>query len=416
MNLILDVVFIFVLLGGYLLYRSRPFEFLMKNCELSYITLIYIAMAPYRGMMAKYTPFTDMLIDILLLMYFFYICFRSKIRICYIHLIWIVCFMSASALYAANKIGIENIIKIQEVKFHLGMALLIIILTTSINSRNGIQQIVNTFIVNSMIIALLDLITYMLYHQLMISSFLSNRNFISIYEYLGVLGSIYIYSQTKRKKLIVGIVVILADLLLMKSSSVFLGILATMLVFLIRKMHVVINDMYRLIMVLVIIAIFITIVVVATPKAFDNKYVSWVQNFRSSEDYTRTFIWEEALEIAKNNIVYGIGPDNFRDTRTNYQFPTHNDYLKVLTETGLFGMVGFILFVLGAIQYTLMIQDRIIKQYFFSAQLALLIFILFHGYINYVVFWLVFCIPYWIVQVERKETMLEVGLFSRGDK
>lgn len=412
MHKISDALLTFILLSGLVAYYSKAFAGIKKK-QLPYIVIAYLIAAPYRGVMAKYTPYTDLLIDLLLLVYFlFYMCFRKKIRICTNHLVWIFFFISAALLYSINNIGIGSFVRIQEVKFHLGITLLMIVITSTIQDKTGIQQIIDIFKVNSILIAVLDIFSYILFRQLVFSEFLSNRNFISIYELLGLIDMLYAYNKTRRKGLVVYMGIVALDLFMMKSSSVFLGILVTTVICFFKKMKLTSNRIYRIITAAMIMAVISTIFMVATPKAFENKYVRWVQNFRSSEDYTRTLIWEEAIELAKDNLLYGIGPDNFRDTKTSYKFPTHNDYLKVLTETGLLGMTGFLVFIFLSIRDIMKIHDKDMKQYSFSAILSLLIFILFHGYINYVVFWSVFCIPYWWKHIERKKVVFSLKNFK----
>lgn len=403
MSLIIDVTIILVILTGLLIYYSTDIARTIKYREIPYVVWIYLFAAPYKGLMAKYTPYTDLVIDLLLFVYFLIMCFRRKIRLCPNHIVWIVFFMCAVILYSIFGAGLMSILGIQEVRFHLGVALLIIIITTTLKSRKGIGQIARIFEVNAALIALMDVTSYILYRQSVLSDIISNRNFVSIYELIGLLGTIYAFKISHQKILPAFATIIMMDLLIMKSSSVFLGLLAIVGICLLKVFGIISKQMYKLIALVVFVAVVFTIKMIATPKAFDNEYVKWVQNFRASEDYTRTLIWEEALYTAKDNLLYGIGPDKFRDTRTNYEFPTHNDYLKVLVETGIIGMTGFILFIILSIRDTLRIRDANVKQYMFCALLALLIFILFHGYINYVIFWVVLCAPYWWRNVECRE-------------
>lgn len=402
MSLMVDLILLFLFAVGYLVYYSRGFKKRRMRREIPYIVLIYLFSAPYRGLMAKSVQYTDLVIDIVLLGYFFYLCTVRKIHLCLIHMVWIIFFLSASLLYALNNTGFLGIIRIQEVKFHIGIALLIVILTSTITSKDGIIQIVDTFRVNSFIIAFLDILMYALTRQLIISSSLSNRNFVSIYEYLGLLAMLYVCRKNKKIYLWIGTGIIIFDLVLMKSSSVFLGLLGAIMIWFLKKMDINSKKLYKLIVLALTMIICTTIAIISTPKAIDNKYVNMIQSVRASNDYTRTLIWEEAMGLARENIIFGIGPDNFRDSRTKYMFPTHNDYIKVLTETGLLGLTGFLFFILASIRYTINIYDKEVRRYIFSALLGLLIFILFHGYINYVVFWIAFCIPYWWRHIEKQ--------------
>ena len=73
----------------------------------------------------------------------------------------------------------------------------------------------------------------------------------------------------------------------------------------------------------------------------------------SGEDATsqqRLELWEYGLEVVKDNPVFGIGYENWRDycafTNTNGEmhcFEAHNTYIEALSEVGITGFVVFIL-------------------------------------------------------------------------
>lgn len=400
---LLDIVLIIVLLIG-LLFNNR-IKLCNKKKELPYIVMVYLAAAPYRGYIATNMPYVDLMIDIILLLYFCVLCVQSRIAICSNYMVWLVGFLTSATLYSCSTTGILGIIRIQEVKFYIGITLLLTIITIKLKSKEGIFDIIRIYIVNSIIISVADIISFIIYKNCIFCDILSNRNFVSIYSFLGLLGLLYLYRSTRKVKILVAIVVVLLDLLLMKSSSVYIAIFSLLCIWILRKLYCTSRGMYRLIIALFGIAVVITIIIVASPLASKNGVVMAIQNMRSSQDYTRTLIWDEALSLAKDNMIFGIGPDKFRDTRTGYKFPTHNDYIKVLTETGLIGLCAFVTFLISTFKDLLRIQDKRVKRYVFCAILGLLIFILFHGYINYVTFWIVLSIPYWwryYVEREKK--------------
>lgn len=71
---------------------------------------------------------------------------------------------------------------------------------------------------------------------------------------------------------------------------------------------------------------------------------------------TRISYWKGAMEIFLDNKLIGTGPDTFKLVYPQYQespvayskFP-HNFYLKILSETGIFGFLSFSAFILGLI-------------------------------------------------------------------
>ncbi len=108
---------------------------------------------------------------------------------------------------------------------------------------------------------------------------------------------------------------------------------------------------------------------------------------------SRTMIWRSSLRIIRDNPVLGIGPGNFQTSYLDYQqyFPPylewavpqpHNLYLAFYLQTGLVGLIGFLLlcfkwFSLGLTQ----------KNTTFSVvSLGILFYVLLHGLVD---------TPYW---------------------
>lgn len=72
----------------------------------------------------------------------------------------------------------------------------------------------------------------------------------------------------------------------------------------------------------------------------------------------RLDMWQMSLEIAVDNLPFGVGPDNFSEVSKKYNFKQtggpanyfkrpqrpHNDYLKILAETGLAGALLLVVF------------------------------------------------------------------------
>lgn len=401
---LIDFILLIILIGGMIHNYSSLFAGYRRKKELPYIVIVYLIEAPYRGFMAKNMPYTDLAIDAILFLCFLVLCIKEKVVLCYNYLIWLIGFLISALLYVSSTVGILGILRVQEAKFYIGIALLLTMICTKLKSKKGVLQIANVYIVNSIIISIVDLISFMIYKNCAFCETISNRNFISIYNFLGLVGLIYISKTDKRLRIKLAIVLIMVDLLLMKSSSVYLAIFILVVILWLQKMHLTSSSIYGAMVLVCIVAVVGTIATVSSPQAVHNDMVVTVQKARSSDDYTRTLIWEEALKLAKENILYGIGPDKFRDTRTGYKFPTHNDYLKVLVETGVIGLLAFITFVVNSCWQMIRIKDKNVRQGCGCAILALLIFVLFHGYINYVTFWIVMSIPYWWIHIiEQRE-------------
>ena len=78
---VIDIFLIIVLLIGMLFYHSTLYGRNERKKELSYIVIVYLLEAPYRGFVAGNMPYTDLLIDVIVLAYFLTMCIKRKIRL-----------------------------------------------------------------------------------------------------------------------------------------------------------------------------------------------------------------------------------------------------------------------------------------------------------------------------------------------
>lgn len=119
---------------------------------------------------------------------------------------------------------------------------------------------------------------------------------------------------------------------------------------------------------------------------------------------SRFMIWDSAIEILKDNIVFGIGPGTFQDKYLEYQYrfepylewavpQPHNIFLAFWLQTGVIGFVGF-LWLLTVFFKTVYAQrnDKIV---FLSG--VIMIYFLIHGLIDSTYFKNDLAIMFWIV-------------------
>lgn len=98
----------------------------------------------------------------------------------------------------------------------------------------------------------------------------------------------------------------------------------------------------------------------------------------SDESVTqREYLIEKSIAFAKSSPFFGVGLNNYlvntSDFKSNRVFlvqPVHNIYLLVLTETGLFGLIFFIYFILKTFKKLIFNKLRIYK-YLFLALLSI---------------------------------------------
>ncbi len=112
--------------------------------------------------------------------------------------------------------------------------------------------------------------------------------------------------------------------------------------------------------------------------------------YRSSE-HSRLMIWQSAVEIIKENWLLGVGAGNFQNVYLDFQKrfkelylewsapQPHNIFLAFWLESGLLGLIGFLLLFFLIIRSALNIQDNKKAKFLF---LAFFLYIIFHGFID----------------------------------
>jgi O-antigen ligase len=90
-------------------------------------------------------------------------------------------------------------------------------------------------------------------------------------------------------------------------------------------------------------------------RSLTNRLVS-IANLDDPSVNERIFLWQKTIEMSLDNPILGVGPGNWKiafpeygtdglraeDGFTNFQRP-HNDYLWILSETGIFGLICYVL-------------------------------------------------------------------------
>lgn len=112
---------------------------------------------------------------------------------------------------------------------------------------------------------------------------------------------------------------------------------------------------------------------------------------------SRAMIWKAGWKIASDNSIWGIGPGNFQNKYLEYQkyFPLylewavpqpHNLYLAFWLQSGLLGLLGFLLLVVSWIMQMIRLLKKKKDGFLEAAPLAVLFYFLIHGLID---------TPYW---------------------
>jgi tetratricopeptide (TPR) repeat protein len=109
--------------------------------------------------------------------------------------------------------------------------------------------------------------------------------------------------------------------------------------------------------------------------------------------FDRVHIWQVSIDIFKNNLFTGVGPDNFSEVSKKYNFKqtkgpaqyfkvprqSHNDYLKIMAETGLPGLL-----ILSALLF--FIFRKIFSSSLFDITKILLLYLMFQAFLFNIIF------------------------------
>lgn len=133
--------------------------------------------------------------------------------------------------------------------------------------------------------------------------------------------------------------------------------------------------------------------------------------------FDRIQIWQVAIDMFKNNLFTGVGPDNFSQVSQKYNFKqskgpahyfkvprqSHNDYLKIAAETGLPGLLFlFALF--------FFIVRKIFSSSLFDITKILLLYLLFQAFL----FNILFHVFFFLLFIFLLKVLFEEDLFFKS--
>lgn len=109
----------------------------------------------------------------------------------------------------------------------------------------------------------------------------------------------------------------------------------------------------------------------------------------NEKDNTRLFIWTEAIFDWRNNFITGVGYNCWR-SHYGIGYVTHNDFLRILVETGILGISAYL-------NYYIVLMHKIARSknqpLYLSLLTTLVIFSSFHNNLNSLLFWIVLSLP-----------------------
>jgi hypothetical protein len=149
---------------------------------------------------------------------------------------------------------------------------------------------------------------------------------------------------------------------------------------------------YRFVLVAILIVSVMIVGIVAYAYVLENVVESNMRMLSS-----RGYIWYYSTELIKQNFLTGYGPDNLY-----YNFPQmnphkekflpdglvdkpHNMYLQVILDTGIFGLIGFMILLVGTLlkaNKAIDLERDIYKNTFLKALMLVVIAYMFQGMVN----------------------------------
>ncbi len=200
--------------------------------------------------------------------------------------------------------------------------------------------------------------------QLITSSF-ANKNLLSSILFLTlpfVVCGIFLSKQWKIVSITLLSIIILL-LVAIQTKAVLIALVVSVLIFfgfIIGKR--IVQPTFKF------IVLFTSVILIVSFFVFQNKkYLPHLTNSRSA--YTRLNLWDNSLQMAKENFMLGVGAGNWqiqfpkyglnkfeeveiKNGLTTFQRP-HNDFLWVFCETGIIGITAYILIFIIALYYLL---------------------------------------------------------------
>jgi O-antigen ligase len=276
--------------------------------------------------------------------------------------------------------------------------LVLIVIRSHLNEKN-INQYLNIFVVNGIILALFSILEFFVLGRRAEVVF-SNPNYLGFYLSLGAIINLFNNKGYKRsiKARFVNIL-FLMGIFFTGSSAVFMGVIFA------YSLNLKFN--FKKVLKLVPIGIVVVFIIIFFTREFLLNEISYSI---SESNAQRIGIWSLALDGFIENPIFGIGYNNFSnyfiENKYRYQqfsflgafftydyFVTHNDFLRVLTETGILGFSIFIIYFINIITLSSRIKEKHIKNMCLAIITLVLVFIFTHNNINSFDTWFMIGIP-----------------------
>lgn len=255
----------------------------------------------------------------------------------------------------------------------------------------------------------------------------AHRNLFSQVLFLSIpfsLYGIYLFKGTWRWLALLSAVLCLGLVTVLLAKSVWMAIVATLVVTTLIVMNYYSYFKFgkrairKMVLAVALFAAIISVFVVlyASLDSWEtiSKQADWIRNYRFGSSLERVDLWEKSVEIYRDNPITGIGTGNWKIALPGYGtdglrsnegtinfIRPHNDFVWVLTENGIFGLLLYIAFFATLLFYLY----RVMKSDIDKKDKALLI-ALFSGLFAYMV------IAFLSFPKERVEHSIFLGIYA----
>lgn len=245
-----------------------------------------------------------------------------------------------------------------------------------IQKKINIEQLIKSIITLNLIVLVFAFFQLVIVKEniVEINSTMANKNLLSSFLFLTLPFLFISIALSKPWKIFATILILLTLVLLwilqskavILASLVFLSLLFLLIFF--RYSDIKINKRFSNILFITTTSIIILATIISIQK---KEYFPHL--FNTNTVHTRLSLWENSEQMIKENLIFGVGAGNWkihfpkyglnqfdkkvRNGLSVYQRP-HNEFLKVLSELGIAGLLLFLSFFLVPIYYLFRILNN----------------------------------------------------------
>lgn len=385
-HLLMEVIGILMFAYHFFYYSNK-----LDKSKVAFPLYIYIAMFPYK--ISIIFPIYDLLIKMILIYGILTIILaKQRIKINKFEIFFLYTVIITSVI----NIKILNIELFSISLFNLVYVLLFSFYAlNTIKSSEHMKQILNVFIINSVVLAISGIIEHYLVGKVRPEVTLGNPNYYGLYLYISLICFFYLYKKITWK--IVLYILVVGYVCVLTGSNTLYLIFVTQIVFWFFSYF----NSKKIMVIFGISFVFTIVFYMYTTISLMNVSSGPLQYFVKEDDLTRIYIWNYAWDTFVNNIIQGVGYGNLRVPYGVMEYVTHNDYLRLLGEVGVFGF-GILLIYFSS-QYIKLIQyDRRTMFFMGSFLIAVLVFSLTHNNLNSILFWFFVSLPFYTNRIMAK--------------